>query len=56
MQPGGVYYGFKVGGKKETIVINVPTGPYNHDEPNEYKVEKPTIVTAPLSGTERTAE
>lgn len=37
--PAGVYHGFKCISDNEAIVINVPTRPYNHDEPDEYRVD-----------------
>jgi dTDP-4-dehydrorhamnose 3,5-epimerase len=37
--PKGVYHGFKCVSDKEAIVINVPTMPYSHKEPDEYRVD-----------------
>jgi len=37
--PPGVYHGFKGISEHETIVINVPTEPYNHEEPDEHRVD-----------------
>ena len=37
--PKLVYHGFKCIGDKEAIVINVPTLPYNHKEPDEYRID-----------------
>jgi dTDP-4-dehydrorhamnose 3,5-epimerase len=37
--PPGVYYGFKCISQSEAILINVPTEPYNYDEPDEFRVE-----------------
>lgn len=37
--PKRVYHGFKCVGDKEAFVINVPTLPYNHANPDEYRVD-----------------
>jgi len=37
--PKLVYHGFKCVGDKEAIVINVPTLPYSHSEPDEYRID-----------------
>ena len=37
--PPLVYHGFKCIGKTEAIVINTVTKPYNHDSPDEYRVD-----------------
>ena len=37
--PAGVYHGFKCVSEKEAIVINCPTEPYNHVEPDEYRLD-----------------
>ncbi len=37
--PKMVYHGFKCIGREEAIVINVPTQPYNHEHPDEYRVD-----------------
>lgn len=37
--PKQVYHGFKCVGEKEAVVINVPTLPYNHKEPDEYRID-----------------
>jgi len=37
--PKMVYHGFKCMGQEEAIVINVPTQPYNHAHPDEYRVD-----------------
>lgn len=37
--PRGVYHGFKAIGDKEAIVINVPSEPYNREDPDEYRVD-----------------
>ncbi len=35
--PPGVYHGWKCVSETEAIVINVPTEPYNHAAPDEYR-------------------
>lgn len=37
--PPGVYHGFKCISEHEAIVINCPTEPYNHENPDEYRVD-----------------
>ena len=37
--PKGVYHGFKNIGDSEAIVINAVTNPYNHNNPDEYRVD-----------------
>jgi dTDP-4-dehydrorhamnose 3,5-epimerase len=37
--PKFVYHGFKCIGKKEALVINVPTSPYNPKRPDEYRID-----------------
>jgi len=37
--PKMVYHGFKCIGRGEAIVINVPTRPYDHEHPDEYRVD-----------------
>ena len=37
--PPNVYHGFKCIGDKEAIVINTPTRPYNHANPDEYRID-----------------
>jgi len=37
--PAGVYHGFKGVGDQETMVMNVPTEPYNHENPDEYRLD-----------------
>lgn len=37
--PKGVYHGFKAIGEEEAIVINVPTEPYNREQPDEYRLD-----------------
>ena len=39
MIPPYVYHGFKCISESEAIVINTITEPYNHKEPDEYKVD-----------------
>ena len=37
--PRMVYHGFKCIGREEAIVINIPTEPYDHGHPDEYRVD-----------------
>ncbi|MFC1658750.1 dTDP-4-dehydrorhamnose 3,5-epimerase family protein [Candidatus Omnitrophota bacterium] len=37
--PKGVYHGFKNIGDTEAIIINTVTSPYNHKNPDEYRVD-----------------
>ena len=37
--PPGVLHGFKCISEHEAIVINCPTEPYNHEDPDEYRVD-----------------
>ena len=37
--PVGVYHGFKGLSYPEAIVINVPTEPYHHQRPDEYRLD-----------------
>jgi dTDP-4-dehydrorhamnose 3,5-epimerase len=36
--PAGVYHGFKGVGTVEAFVLNVPTEPYDHAQPDEYRL------------------
>ena len=36
--PANVYHGFKAISTTEAIMINIPTKPYNHDSPDEYRL------------------
>ncbi|HOC01936.1 MAG TPA: dTDP-4-dehydrorhamnose 3,5-epimerase family protein [Candidatus Ratteibacteria bacterium] len=36
--PVNVYHGFMCISEKEAIVLNVPTLPYNHNSPDEYRI------------------
>ena len=36
--PKNVWHGFKCISDEESIVINVPTKPYNHSEPDEFRL------------------
>ncbi len=36
--PAGVYHGFKGMGTIEALVLNIPTEPYNRQQPDEYRV------------------
>jgi dTDP-4-dehydrorhamnose 3,5-epimerase len=35
--PAGVYHGWKCISQEESIVVNVPTEPYNRESPDEYR-------------------
>ncbi|HEX2030353.1 MAG TPA: dTDP-4-dehydrorhamnose 3,5-epimerase family protein [Actinomycetota bacterium] len=35
--PAGVYHGWKCVSHEEAIVVNIPTEPYNHAAPDEYR-------------------
>jgi dTDP-4-dehydrorhamnose 3,5-epimerase len=35
--PAGVYHGWKSISQEESIVVNVPTEPYNRESPDEYR-------------------
>ena len=37
--PAGVYHGFKGITQPESIVINIPTEPYHHARPDEYRLD-----------------
>lgn len=37
--PPNVYHGFKCIGEKEAIVINTVTRAYNHENPDEYRID-----------------
>ena len=37
--PKGIYHGFKNIGDTEAIVINTVTNPYNHSNPDEYRLD-----------------
>jgi dTDP-4-dehydrorhamnose 3,5-epimerase len=37
--PAGVYHGFKNIGSEEAYVLNIPTRTYNHDSPDEYRLD-----------------
>jgi len=36
--PAGVYHGFKCISVEEALVVNVPSEPYNYQEPDEFRV------------------
>lgn len=36
--PAGVHHGWKCVSEREAIVINIPTEPYRHDAPDEFRV------------------
>lgn len=35
--PPGVYHGWKCVSEEEAIILNLPTEPYNHEAPDEYR-------------------
>ncbi|MBI3011316.1 MAG: dTDP-4-dehydrorhamnose 3,5-epimerase family protein [Candidatus Omnitrophica bacterium] len=37
--PAGVYHGFKGLTDPEAVVINIPTEPYHHQRPDEYRLD-----------------
>lgn len=37
--PPGVYHGWKNIGEKESVVLNLPTEPYNYEDPDAYRVD-----------------
>ena len=37
--PRLVFHGFKTVGTQEGIILNIPTEPYDHDNPDEYRVD-----------------
>lgn len=37
--PNLVYHGFKTISQEEAIMINVPTEPYDHENPDEYRLD-----------------
>ena len=37
--PAGVYHGFKGLTEPEAVVINIPTEPYHHKRPDEYRLD-----------------
>ena len=37
--PAGVLHGFKCVSEREGLMINVPTEPYRHDQPDEFRVD-----------------
>jgi dTDP-4-dehydrorhamnose 3,5-epimerase len=37
--PPMVYHGFKAIGEEESLMINIPTEPYNHSTPDEYRLD-----------------
>ena len=37
--PPLVYHGFQTISTEESIMINIPTEPYNHDNPDEYRLD-----------------
>ncbi len=43
--PPGVFHGWKCVGLEEAIIVNVPSEPYNHERPDEYRLpwDEPSI-------------
>jgi len=37
--PAGVYHGWMCVSQEEAIIINIPTEPYNHDQPDEQRLD-----------------
>ncbi len=37
--PAGVVHGFKCVSEREGLMINVPTEPYRHDQPDEFRLD-----------------
>jgi dTDP-4-dehydrorhamnose 3,5-epimerase len=37
--PPMIYHGFKTISDHEAIMINIPTEPYNHQAPDEYRLD-----------------
>jgi dTDP-4-dehydrorhamnose 3,5-epimerase len=37
--PAGVYHGMKGLGEREAIIVNTVTEPYNHESPDEFRVD-----------------
>ncbi len=42
--PPLVYHGFKCIGEKEVIIVNIPSEPYNHESPDEYRLPADTEI------------
>ncbi|NLI15196.1 MAG: dTDP-4-dehydrorhamnose 3,5-epimerase [candidate division Zixibacteria bacterium] len=40
--PPNVYHGFKAIGESESVMLNIPTEPYNHQTPDEYRLDAHT--------------
>ncbi len=40
--PAGIYHGFKGISHPESVVINIPTEPYHHARPDEYRLDPHT--------------
>ena len=36
--PPGIYHGWKCVAEKESVVVNVPSEPYDHDNPDEFRL------------------
>ncbi|MFC1588153.1 dTDP-4-dehydrorhamnose 3,5-epimerase family protein [Planctomycetota bacterium] len=37
--PKMVYHGYKAIGSEETMLMNIPTRPYNYDKPDEHRID-----------------
>jgi len=37
--PPGVYHGWMCVSEEEAVVVNIPTEPYNHENPDEYRLD-----------------
>ncbi len=37
--PPGVYHGWKGIGAKEALIVNIPTHPYNYENPDEFRLD-----------------
>ncbi|MHC4249473.1 MAG: polysaccharide biosynthesis C-terminal domain-containing protein [Planctomycetota bacterium] len=37
--PPGIYHGFTAAGDREAVILNVPTEPYDRDEPDEFRLD-----------------
>lgn len=48
MIPPGVYHGFQCISDTEAIMINIPTEPYSHQRPDEYRLD-PFAADVPYS-------
>ena len=37
--PAGVFHGWKCVGEREAYVVNIPSQPYNREEPDQYRMD-----------------